>query len=453
MKKLYVIVVTLFLISGLAFADQTGGKFGIGARGGVTSYQGDIQQINFATFIDGFAQYWMTDHIALAFNYGKGFISAENDQHYYFKNWYYTYTFLLKYKLSTESILNPYITAGYSMIDSKPTNSHSVVLTDKNGTSYEKTSGGFPLGFGFSYYFNETIALESEVLFHYSFSDAIDAKEAGTRKDGWMTAAVGLSLNLGKAKDTDKDGIPDKIDKDPLHAEDIDGFQDEDGAPDLDNDMDGVPDQIDKAPNKPEDHDGFQDEDGVPDLDNDNDGILDVNDKAPNKAEDKDGFQDDDGAPDPDNDGDGIPDVDDACPDKAETANGYEDKDGCPDTKPEIAVEKGHAIVLDGVNFASGSAKLTQNSKTILDKVVRTMKENPELVVEVRGYTDNTGSYKGNMKISQRRADSVRDYLINQGIDENRITAKGFGPENPIAPNTTREGRAENRRIEFFRIK
>ncbi len=453
MKKLYVLLVTLFLISGLSYADQTGGKFGIGVRGGATAYQGDVEGINFAGFYDGFAQFWMNDHIALAFNYGKGFLNAEDDQNYYFKNWYTSYTFLLKYKLSTKSALNPYITAGYSMIDSKPTNSRAVVLTDNNGNSYEETSGAFPVGFGFSYFFNETFALESEVLFHYGFTDAIDGKEAGSRDDGWMTAAIGLSLNLGKAKDTDKDGIPDKIDKDPLHAEDMDGFQDEDGAPDLDNDMDGVPDQIDKAPNEPEDRDGFQDEDGVPDLDNDNDGILDVNDKAPNQAEDKDGYMDDDGAPDPDNDGDGILDADDQCPDKAETVNGYEDNDGCPDTKPEVAVEKGHAIVLEGVTFATGSAKLTENSKTILGKVVRTMQENPELVVEVRGYTDNTGSYKGNMRISQRRADSVKEYLVSQGIDASRITAQGFGPENPIAPNDTRAGRAKNRRIEFFRIK
>jgi len=238
-----------------------------------------------------------------------------------------------------------------------------------------------------------------------------------------------------------------------MHAEDFDNFQDEDGAPDLDNDMDGVPDAVDKAPVDPEDRDGFEDEDGVPDLDNDKDGVLDSDDKAPNEAEDKDGFEDEDGVPDPDNDKDGILDVDDKCPDEAETLNEYKDKDGCPDTKPELAVEKGQAIVLDGVNFASGSVKLTNNSKTILDKVVRTMTKNPELEVEIRGYTDNVGSYKGNMKISKRRAESVRIYLIVSGIISSRITAQGFGPENPIASNDTSEGRAKNRRIEFFRTK
>ena len=77
----------------------------------------------------------------------------------------------------------------------------------------------------------------------------------------------------------------------------------------------------------------------------------------------------------------------------------------------------------------------------------------PEIEVEIRGYTDNTGSYQGNVRISQRRADTVRDYMLKHGIAPYRMTTKGYGPESPIAPNTTREGRAMNRRIEFYRIK
>ena len=185
----------------------------------------------------------------------------------------------------------------------------------------------------------------------------------------------------------------------------------------------------------------------------DKDTVADEDDKCPEDPEDMDGFQDDDGVPDPDNDNDGILDVDDRCPNEAETFNEYEDLDGCPDEKPEVAVEKGEAIILDGVNFATGSANLTENSKTILDKVVRTMTKNPDLELEIRGYTDNTGSYNGNMKISQRRAESVKNYLVGMGIESSRLATQGFGPENPIAPNDTREGRAQNRRIEFFRVK
>ena len=103
------------------------------------------------------------------------------------------------------------------------------------------------------------------------------------------------ALTLG---DRDHDGIPDKIDKCPDDPEDLDGFQDDDGCPDLDNDNDGVPDGRDLAPNLPEDRDGFQDEDGRPDFDNDGDGIRDADDKCPNAPEDFNGIQDTDGCPD-----------------------------------------------------------------------------------------------------------------------------------------------------------
>ncbi|MGE5185794.1 MAG: hypothetical protein ACM31C_27225, partial [Acidobacteriota bacterium] len=133
------------------------------------------------------------------------------------------------------------------------------------------------------------------------------------------------------AGDRDGDGIPDGMDACPDDPEDKDGFQDEDGCPDVDNDGDGIPDSQDKCPNDPEDKDGFQDQDGCPDPDNDNDGIPDSQDKCPNDPEDKDGFQDDDGCPDPDNDGDGVPDAQDQCPNEPEDKDGFEDDDGCPD--------------------------------------------------------------------------------------------------------------------------
>ena len=138
--------------------------------------------------------------------------------------------------------------------------------------------------------------------------------------------------------DQDKDGINDRYDKCPTEPEDFDGFQDDDGCPDLDNDLDKIPDKKDKCPNDPEDYDSFQDDDGCPDPDNDKDGIADVDDKCPgtdqdalSTKEDLDGFQDNDGCPDLDNDKDGIPDQLDKCPNQPETKNGIDDSDGCPD--------------------------------------------------------------------------------------------------------------------------
>jgi outer membrane protein OmpA-like peptidoglycan-associated protein len=138
------------------------------------------------------------------------------------------------------------------------------------------------------------------------------------------------------SRDTDGDGVLDRVDQCPREVEDRDGFEDEDGCIDADNDRDAVPDTSDRCRDKAEDKDGFQDEDGCPELDDDNDGIEDAQDTCRFKPEDKDGFQDEDGCPDLDNDGDGIPDEKDTCPDAAEDRDGYNDTDGCPDPDNDV---------------------------------------------------------------------------------------------------------------------
>jgi outer membrane protein OmpA-like peptidoglycan-associated protein len=249
--------------------------------------------------------------------------------------------------------------------------------------------------------------------------------------------------------DNDGDGLPDENDLCPDLAEDVDGFEDEDGCPDLDNDQDGIPDRDDRCPDEPEDFDGDEDTDGCPDLikDSDNDGIPDDVDRCPLQPEDIDGFQDDDGCPDLDNDLDGIPDEVDNCPSSPETFNGYQDEDGCPDEKP---IEE--KFVLRGVNFESGSAALTPDSYGILDEVIRSLQAYPEVRVEIRGHTDSQGPASFNLELSQRRAESVRQYLVNGGTDPSRIVAIGVGEEEPVASNANPEGRLQNRRIEFRRL-
>ncbi|WP_051218894.1 OmpA family protein [Oceanobacter kriegii] len=134
--------------------------------------------------------------------------------------------------------------------------------------------------------------------------------------------------------------------------------------------------------------------------------------------------------------------------------DGVEDKlDNCPDTIQGATVNaEGCAAFegkLDGVKFESGSANLTPNARTILDDAAAEIVKYPELEIEVAAHTDSQGSAAFNQNLSQKRADSVRQYLIGKGVDASKLTSKGYGEASPIATNDTAAGRAENRRVEL----
>jgi len=215
-----------------------------------------------------------------------------------------------------------------------------------------------------------------------------------------------------------------------------------------DKDGDGISDSDDGCPELAEDFDEFEDDDGCPDLDNDGDGVADVEDKCPMDREDKDGFQDEDGCPEFDNDNDGIKDDSDRCPDQGEVVNGFKDEDGCPDEVPQPPKK---TFVLEGVNFESGKTTITTDSHVSLMKVVDIMETFPETKFEIVGHTDDVGNKIKNKELSKGRADAVKAFLVEKGISEDRLTTDGKGQDQPVASNKTAEGRAKNRRIEFYR--
>lgn len=217
-----------------------------------------------------------------------------------------------------------------------------------------------------------------------------------------------------------------------------------------DRDKDGLSDEDDACPDKAEDLDDFEDEDGCPELDNDGDGVEDVMDKCEDEKEDRDGFEDKDGCPDLDNDGDKILDTKDACPLEPETMNGFKDDDGCPDKKPEPPKK---TFILKGINFKSGSADITLDSRVALMGVLDQIEAFPETEFLIIGHTDSRGAKKKNQDLSARRAKSVKAWLVERGIQDTRLKTDGKGESTPIASNKTADGRKENRRIEFQRIK
>ena len=127
----------------------------------------------------------------------------------------------------------------------------------------------------------------------------------------------------------------------------------------------------------------------------------------------------------------------------------------CTEPKPEPvkAAPVPEKIVLEGVYFDTGSAKIKPVSYRVLDKNADALTKNKNLKVNVVGYTDDRGSLKMNEKLSEARANSVRTYLIDKGVDSSRLSSEGKGPSEPIADNKSDQGRAMNRRIELHTTK
>ena len=236
---------------------------------------------------------------------------------------------------------------------------------------------------------------------------------------------------MGCAKDSDKDGVADNNDSCPGTAT---GFIVDASGCAKDSDGDGVADSLDRCTNTPKGA-GVDSQGCV--MDSDHDGVSDNRDHCPGTAGgasvDNDGC-----AINMDADGDGINDANDQCPG---TARGVAvNNRGC-----ELQAN----IKLDHVQFNTGTAELDVRSRSILDKVADVLKQNPHLSFEIAGHTDNTGNYKANVKLSQQRAEAVRRYLINEGVAADRLSAKGYGPDKPVATNATYQGRRLNRRVEL----
>ncbi|NAS31158.1 OmpA family protein [Flavobacteriaceae bacterium R38] len=305
-------------------------------------------------------------------------------------------------------------------------------------------------GLGFNFWFNESIGLTLQSTYKHVFEDE------GFPVPHFQHVA-GVAIKFG-GKDTDGDGIYDREDACP----EIAGLPAFNGCPDSDGD--GIEDAKDSCPNEAgsaelngcpdSDGDGIADkDDACPNVaglaalrgcpDSDGDGIADKDDACPNEA----GPQANRGCPWPDRDNDGVLDKDDQCPDVAGTVA----NNGCPEVTEEV--QKQLNDYAKTILFDTGKSSIKDESEAVLGDIIKILNEYPNANFTVEGHTDSVGSEKTNQRLSDERANSVKDYLTSHGVSSSRLNATGYGESNPIATNKTRAGRAQNRRVEINLVK
>ena len=353
-----------------------------------------------------------------------GDVSADDLSHYAVDG-------TIKYNILKNTKIDPFVEVGggYTWVD-------------------EIGAGTVHGGIGVNYWFTDFIGLTLQTQYKHAFEDygvkhfqhlaGVSIRFGGTDTDGdgiydkddACPEVAGLEAFNG-CPDSDGDGIEDAKDACPNEA----GSMEMNGCPDADGD--GVADKDDACPNEA----GLPALSGCPDADGD--GVADKDDECPSEA----GPAENNGCPWPDTDGDGVLDKDDECPDTAGTVA----NNGCPEVTEEVQAQLNEYART--ILFDTGKASLKPESTRVFVDIIRILDQYPNSRFTVEGHTDSVGSNSLNQKLSEERANSVRDFLINEGIDASRLEAVGYGEERPIATNNTRAGRTQNRRVEINLIK
>jgi len=348
----------------------------------------------------------------------------------------YSFMNLIKSKVIDPSLI---VGGGYTFID-------------------DQSFGTFNLGGGLTFWVSETVGFSLGTAYKTSFGDRQDAN-GDLDSPSHFQHSLGLAFKFG-GKDTDNDGIYDKDDACP----DVPGLKQFNGCPDTDGD--GIVDASDACPDvaglaalngcPDADGDGIADaKDSCPDVaglaalngcpDADGDGIADKEDKCPNEKGPKSNM----GCPELDADKDGVIDKEDNCP----TVAGPVSNKGCPEVTQDVLTEL--KVQARSVYFETGKATFKKGdtaTPTSLDAIKEILKNYPNAKFAIEGHTDNTGSAKLNQKLSEDRANAIRDALIERGVNAANLEAKGYGSSKPVASNKTKEGRAKNRRTEVRHV-
>lgn len=457
--KSMVSAIALAVSAGIPFADEAprlDGSFSLGAGAGIQRYDGSYGD-NSMPYYRAFLSYHLAEDFAVRGIGGVGNISDGSSR--FRTEWFSNIGVQGEYQPRFEALgsLRPYVATGVST-------DFGTVLNYGNRVYDLDWNVYVPVELGIDVIINDNLSFNAFVenrvtMRRWSKLDGIQTGDNYYHKrDELPRAGLGVTLRIGPATpakpaevifvpvvvkivppvvvrvDSDKDGVVDSLDRCPNTPAGI--TVDSHGCP-LDSDNDGVSDALDRCPNTPS---GVTvDAYGCP-LDSDKDGVTDALDKCPNtpvgQAVDRTGCP-------IDSDKDGVPDYLDKCPG---TPSGVVvDSTGCL----KIVFVKGTKLVLDGIEFDFGKATIKPSSSPVLYHAADAIQGAPKARIEIAGYTDNVGSSKLNLRLSANRAKAVKSYLVNRGVPASQITTRGFGASDPVADNSTDEGRSMNRRIEF----
>ena len=289
--------------------------------------------------------------------------------------------------------VQPYLMLGYGAIAS---------VVDDKGVEEDDQDGVGRAGLGLRIRLTDRLGLRLEGRVQSSMAFASDWLALGDETGYSGPDFLGLAsvfVNLGATRP--KLWVEDKVViKDPEIPDD---------------DRDGLHNRADRCPKDARRSRPLRGRGRLPRGDNDGDGLADAQDRCPVRAETKNGIDDQDGCPEIDEDGDKIVGSMDQCPKEVEAYNGFKDTDGCPDALPEEV--RRFTGVIQGINFRNRSAVLIRNSFPLLDRAVEVLKQYPELKIEISGHTDGRGKADFNRELSQKRAETVREYLPGKGIE------------------------------------
>nr|WP_315252606.1 OmpA family protein [uncultured Flavobacterium sp.] len=484
-KLLFLCAITAFTFTSRAQTEDK--RWNVGLHAGVTQYSGDLGRDWYKTdnSMYGFGGLSVSRYLGKLFDanllLSKGTIGYHNHETAGFRSDFNAASINLRFNIvAPEYIIRPYVFAGVG----------AILFDNQVNFHQEKYDFMAPsAGGGINIRLTPVIMLNLQETFMFSNHDGRDGIDNAdgdfNKKDSYVTHMAGLTFNMGNSVDTDQDGVSDKKDNCPDTPAGV--AVDKMGCP-LDKDADGVPDYMDNCPDisgskmlngcPDKDNDGVEDsKDQCPDAagtaalngcpDADGDGVADkddqcVNTKSGTKVDskgclmdsDKDGVTDDiDRCPDvagvvalngcPDADGDGVVDIDDKCP----NAKGTPANSGCPEiTKADIVKI---TYIGSKIFFENNSDKLKVASLSQLDALTLILNKYQGAKLTIEGHTDSVGADDFNMTLSQKRSNSVKQYLIGKGIEEARLTAIGFGETKPVATNNTALGKAKNRRVEL----